>query len=87
VPGKYKKKSLKMQEFVNRKTDNKIAKWKRTSNDIQSTTQKTKDRATRTPQKKRGWTFDLNNYFLMVCNTIVSRNIDRIPNRHYTMDK
>ena len=43
-----------MQEFVNQKTDNKIAKRKRTSNDIQSTTQKTKDLATRTPQKKKG---------------------------------
>jgi hypothetical protein len=48
------KKSLKISngqsESVNQKrTDNTMAKRKRSNNDLQNTTQKTKDRATRTP--------------------------------------
>ena len=39
-------------KVVNRRTiDNTIAKRKRTNNDLQNITQKTKDRATRTPLK------------------------------------
>ena len=39
-------------EAVNRrKTDNTMVKRKRTNNDLQNTTQKTKDWATQTPQK------------------------------------
>jgi hypothetical protein len=33
---------------INRRTDNTMAKRKRTNNDLQNTTQKTKDRATKT---------------------------------------
>ena len=44
---------------VNRKrANNAMTKWKRTetNNDLQNTTHKTKDWATRTPQKNQGWT-------------------------------
>ena len=37
-----------------RRTDNIMAKRKRTTNDLQNTAQKTKDRPTRTPLKIRG---------------------------------
>jgi hypothetical protein len=41
-----------LSESVNRRrTDNAMAKRKSTNNDLQKTTQKTKDRATRTPLK------------------------------------
>jgi predicted translin family RNA/ssDNA-binding protein len=44
------KKSLKIPEWISeaviRRTDNTMAKIKRTNNDVQNTTQKTKDRAT-----------------------------------------
>jgi hypothetical protein len=39
---------------VIRRTDNAMAKRKRTNNDLQIITQKNKDRATRTPLKTRG---------------------------------
>ena len=41
-------------EAVNRRTDNTMAKRKRTNNDVQNTTQKTTDLATRTPSENRG---------------------------------
>jgi hypothetical protein len=52
------KKSLKIpkrqSESVNRKTDNPMAKRKRTNNDLQNIHIKLKDRETRTPHKKPG---------------------------------
>ena len=42
------------KETVNRKTDNAMVKRKRTNNDLQNTTQKTKDRVIRIPLKTRG---------------------------------
>ena len=39
---------------VNRRTDNTMAKRKITNNDLQNTTQKNKDRATRNPLKTGG---------------------------------
>ena len=39
---------------MNRRTENTMAKRKRTNNDLQNTTQKTKNRATRTPLKTEG---------------------------------
>jgi ElaB/YqjD/DUF883 family membrane-anchored ribosome-binding protein len=45
------KKSLKIPESVNLRTDNTMAKIKRTNNDLQNITQKTEDRATQTPLK------------------------------------
>jgi hypothetical protein len=40
-----------LSEPVHRRTDNTMAKRKRTNNDLQNTTQKTKDRVSRTPLK------------------------------------
>jgi len=40
------KKSVEIPEAVNWSTDNTMAKGKRTNDDVQNTTQKTKDRAT-----------------------------------------
>jgi hypothetical protein len=42
------------QTINGRRTDNIMAKRKRTTNDLQNTVQKTKDRPTRTPLKIRG---------------------------------
>jgi hypothetical protein len=51
------KKSLKIpkgqSEAVNHKTDNAMAKRKRTNNNLQNLTQKTKDQATQIPLKLR----------------------------------
>jgi len=43
---------MKLEAVYRRRTDNTMANRKRTNNDLQNTTQKTKDRATRTPIKK-----------------------------------
>ena len=48
------RKVLHISETANGRTDNIMAKWKRTNNDLSNTTQKTKDRATRTPLKTGG---------------------------------
>ena len=46
-----------------RQYNGKEKKDKRTNNDLQNTTQKTKDRPTQTPAKKRGWTYVLRKEF------------------------
>ena len=44
----------KFESVIRKRTDNTMAKRKRTNNDLQNTTQKAKDRARRTPLKTGG---------------------------------
>ena len=48
------KRSFKIAESVNRRTDNTMDKGKRINNDLQNITHKTKDQATHTPLKSVG---------------------------------